>query len=52
MKKGLELTELTQLKRETNPNQKDVYSSAAADDKDKKGAMIFITTGGLSMDFP
>lgn len=52
MKKGLELTELTLLKRETNPNQKDVYSSAAVDDKEKKGAMIFITTGGLSMDFP
>lgn len=52
MKKGLELTELTQLKRETNPNQKDVYSSAATDDKEKKGAMIFIQTGGLSIDFP
>jgi len=36
MKKGLEFIELTQLKRETNPNQKDVYSSAAADDKERK----------------
>jgi len=28
MKKGLEFTELKQLKRETNPNQKDVYAGA------------------------
>lgn len=52
MKRGLELLELTQLKRETNPNQKDVFSSAAADEKEKKGGMTFITTGGLSIDFP
>jgi hypothetical protein len=52
MKKGLEIIDLTTLKRETNPNQKDVFSSAAADEKDKKGGMTFITTGGLSIDFP
>lgn len=53
MKRGLELIELTQLKRETNPNQKDVFASAAADEgKDKKGGMTFINTGGLSIDFP
>jgi len=53
MKKGLEYLELTLLKRETNPNQKDVYSTGAVDDKEeKKGGMTFITTGGLSIDFP
>jgi hypothetical protein len=53
MKKGLEFLELTQLKRETNPNQKDVYSTGATEDKgEKKGGMTFITTGGLSIDFP
>jgi len=52
MKKGLELTDLTQLKRETNPNQKDVFQSAAADDKEKKAGMTFINTGGMSVDFP
>ena len=29
-----------------------MFSSAAADEKDKKGGMTFITTGGLSIDFP
>ena len=53
MKKGLEMSDLTQLKRETNPNQKDVFQSAAADEgKEKKGGMTFISTGGLSIDFP
>lgn len=52
MKKGLEYQDLTQLKRETNPNQKDVFSSAAADEKEKKSGMTFIFTGGLSIDFP
>lgn len=53
MKKGLEFLELTQLKRETNPNQKDVFSSAGAgEEKEKKGGMTFIFTGGLSIDFP
>lgn len=53
MKKGLEMTDLTQLKRETNPNQKDVFQSAAADEsKEKKGGMTFIQTGGMSIDFP
>lgn len=52
MKKGLEFLTLTQLRRETNPNQKDVFSSAAADEKEKKGGVNFITTGGLSIDFP
>ena len=50
LKKGLELTELYQLKRETNPNHKDVY--AGADVEKKTGAMSFINTGGLSIDFP
>lgn len=53
MTKGLEYIELTLLKRETNPNHKDVYSTGATDDKDeKKGGMTFITTGGMSIDFP
>ena len=52
MKKGLEFLELTQLKRETNPNQKDVFSVGATDDKEKKSGMTFIFTGGLSIDFP
>lgn len=50
MKKGLEFTELMQLKRETNPNQKDVY--AGAEIEKKGGGMTFINTGGLSIDFP
>jgi len=49
MKKGLEFTELMQLKRETNPNQKDVFAGVEGD---KKGGMTFINTGGLSIDFP
>ena len=49
MKKGLEFTELMQLKRETNPNQKDVFGGVEGD---KKGGMTFINTGGLSIDFP
>jgi WD40 repeat protein len=49
MKKGLEFTELMQLKRETNPNQKDVFGGVEGD---KKGNMTFINTGGLSIDFP
>jgi len=51
MKKGLEFTELKQLKRETNPNQKDVYAGADLQEQ-KKGGMTFIYTGGLSIDFP
>jgi WD40 repeat protein len=50
MKKGLEFTELMQLKRETTLNQKDVY--AGADTEKKSGGMTFINTGGLSIDFP
>lgn len=50
MKKGLEYTDLKQLKRETNPNQKDVYSGAIQDQK--AGGATFINTGGLSIDFP
>lgn len=50
MKKGLELTELKQLKRYTNPNQKDVY--AGAETEKKQSGMTFIETGGLSFDFP
>ena len=50
MKKGLEFNELMQLKRETNPNQKDVYAGAEIDKK--AGGMTFINTGGLSIDFP
>jgi WD40 repeat protein len=50
LRKGLELTDLYQLKRETNPNHKDVY--AGADVEKKTGAMSFINTGGLSIDFP
>ena len=49
MKKGLEFTELMQLKRETNPNMKDVFGGVEGD---KKGGMTFINTGGLSIDFP
>lgn len=49
MKKGLEFTELMQLKRETNSNQKDVYGGAEVE---KKAGMTFINTGGLSIDFP
>lgn len=37
-----------QLKRETNPNQKDVFGGV----EEKKGGMTFINTGGLSIDFP
>ena len=50
MKKGLELNELKQLKRYTNPNQKDVY--AGAETEKKNTGMTFIETGGLSFDFP
>jgi len=50
LRKGLELTELYQLKRETNPNHRDVY--AGADIEKRSGAMSFINTGGLSLDFP
>lgn len=50
LRKGLEMTELYQLKREMNPNHKDVY--AGADVEKKTGAMSFITTGGLAIDFP
>lgn len=52
MKKGLEFTELKVLKRETNPNQKDVYSGAEVMGEKKSGGMTFIVTGGLSIDFP
>lgn len=52
MRKGLEYSDLTQLKRETNSSQEDPFSSAAIDEKDKKGGMTFINTGGLSIDFP
>ena len=44
--------ELFSLKRETNPNQKDVFQSANAEEKDKKAGMTFIQTGGMSIDFP
>ena len=50
MKKGLEYSDLKQLKRETNPNQKDVYAGAI--NEQKAGGMTFINTGGLSIDFP
>jgi WD40 repeat protein len=49
MKKGLEFTELMQLKRETNPNSKDVFGGVEGE---KKGGMTFINTGGLTIDFP
>jgi len=52
MKKGLELTDLTQLKRETNPNHQDAMQSAASDESSKKGGMTFLKTGGMSIDFP
>ena len=52
MRKGLEFTEVTQLRRETNPNQKDALNNGPGDDKDKKGGMIFINIGGLSINFP
>lgn len=52
MRKGLEFSDLTQLKRETNSSQEDPFSSAAIDEKEKKGGMTFINTGGLSIDFP
>ena len=52
MKRGLDMIELTTLKRETNPNQKDVFASANAYEKDKKGGVTFITTGGMTIDFP
>lgn len=50
LRKGLEYSELMQLKRETNPNQKDVY--AGAEVNQKGSGMTFINTGGLSIDFP
>lgn len=50
LRKGLEYTELMQLKRETNPNTKDPY--AGAETEKKGGGMTFINTGGLSIDFP
>ncbi len=50
MKKGLEYSDLKQLKRETNPTQKDVYAGAITEQK--TGGMKFINTGGLSIDFP
>jgi len=50
MKKGLEYSDLKQLKRETKPNQKDVYAGAI--NEQKAGGMTFINTGGLSIDFP
>ena len=50
MKKGLELTELKQLKRQANPNQKDVYGGAEVEKK--SSGMTFIETGGLTLDFP
>lgn len=49
MKKDLEFTELMQLKRETNPNAKDVFGGVEGE---KKGGMTFINTGGLAIDFP
>ena len=51
-KKGFEKNDLTQLKRDTNPNQQEVFASAAVNSKDQKGDMIFINTGGMSIDFP
>jgi len=50
MKKGLEFSELMQLKRETNPNHRDVY--AGAEVGKKGGGVTFLHTGGLSIDFP
>jgi hypothetical protein len=44
------MTELFQLKRETNPNVKDVYAGAGVESR--TGPMSFIMTGGLSIDFP
>jgi WD40 repeat protein len=52
MKRGLDMIELKALKRETNPNQQEVFSSANAEEKDKKGRMTFIETGGMAIDFP
>lgn len=50
LRKGLELSELFQLKRETNPNVKDVYAGSGIETR--TGPMSFIMTGGLSIDFP
>ena len=50
MRKGLEMTELKQLKRETNPNQKNVYAGAELVQKNE--GITFLPTGGLSIDFP
>lgn len=52
MKRGLDMIELKALKRETNPSQQEVFSSANAEEKDKKGRMTFIETGGMAIDFP
>ena len=50
LRKGLECAELFQLKRETNPNVKDVYAGSGIEAR--TGPMSFIMTGGLSIDFP
>ena len=50
MRKGLEMTELKQLKRETNPNQPNVYAGAELVQKNE--GITFLPTGGLSIDFP
>jgi len=50
MRKGLEMTELKQLKRETNPNQKNVYAGAELAPKNE--SITFLPTGGISIDFP
>lgn len=52
MKKGLEFNELMQLKRQANPNQKEVSVSNAKIDQERKPGMTFINTGGMSLDFP
>lgn len=52
LKKGLELNELMQLKRQANPIQKETNVMPAGIDEERKTGMTFINTGGLSIDFP
>ena len=52
LKKGLEINELMQLKRQANPTQKETNVMPAGIDQEKKTGMTFINTGGLSIDFP
>lgn len=41
-----------QLKRQANPSQKELNTSTAEIDQQRKSGMTFIQTGGLSIDFP